>query len=188
MKKLIVFGLAGAMLYSCNSNQTPPASSETEVQTDQNQLVIENDMENAAAMLPSWINEVTVVKMDKVKAHSGEFASKVDDVNVYSYTFRETFENINEKLPKRIVVNGWYYLAEENKKLGLTMDINESGKTYIWQAYNFSNDNPVLNQWNEFTAYFTIDKPITPAHQLKIFGFGDKKVAYFDDIKIIFEY
>lgn len=189
MKKLVFFAIASVLFYNCsNSTQTPADSGEKASQVEQNQLTIENDMENAAAMLPAWINEITVVKMDGIKAHSGEFASKVDDVNVYSCTYREKFENINEKLPKRIVVNGWVYTSEANEKLTFVMDINENNETYLWKAFNISNLQLKNNEWNEFTAYYTIDKPIKPNQQLKLFGFGGKKVAYFDDIKVTFEY
>ncbi|MHC1776775.1 MAG: hypothetical protein AB9834_15340 [Lentimicrobium sp.] len=189
MKRLVYIAFAGVVFYSCsNSSNTPSTSTDTSVQTDQNMLVIENNFEDAAAMIPSWINEVTVVKMDKTKAHSGEFASMVDEVNVYSYTYREKFENINQKLPTRIVVNGWFFSTEDNDKLSYVMDINDNNESYIWKSYKLKDENPAINQWNEFTAYFTIDKPLKPGHQIKLFGFGGKKLAYFDDIKITFEY
>ncbi|MFH1118860.1 MAG: hypothetical protein V1775_03500 [Bacteroidota bacterium] len=189
MEKLFVLAFAVVIFYSCsNSTKTPSTNGASTDQTDQKQLVIENDMESAASLISGWINEVTVVKMEKVKAHSGELVSKVDDINLYSYTYREQFENINEKLPTRVVVNGWFYLPEVNEKAAMVMDINENNETYIWKAYDLMDENPALNQWNEFTAYFTIDQPIKPGHQIKLFGFGGKKVAYFDDIKITFEY
>ncbi|PKO97824.1 MAG: hypothetical protein CVU14_09295 [Bacteroidetes bacterium HGW-Bacteroidetes-9] len=190
MKRFIFIVLASALIYGCsNSNQSPSSAAiPTEDTTDQNQLVIENDLELASSMIPSWINEVTVVKMDKIKAHSGEYASKIDDENVYSYAFGEKFENINKKLPRRVIVNGWYYMPDKNEKAGIVMDISEDNETKIWEAFNFFNVNPTTNQWNEYTAYFSINQPIKPNYHLKIYGYSGKKEIYLDDFKITFEY
>jgi hypothetical protein len=151
-------------------------------------MVIETDMENVAALPAYWINGVVVEKMDKIPAHSGNYAVKVDAEKKYSLTFRENFANINAKLPKRVVVSGWYYFPEINPKSGIVMDINEDGKSLIWKSYNLTAVNPAINQWNEFKAYFTIDQPIKPEQQIKIFAISGDKVAYFDDFRITFEY
>lgn len=192
MKRLLFFIAPAIMLYACsNSTQSPAADGNAADETSQineNQMVIETDMENVASLPSYWINHSAVVKMEAVQAKSGQHSSKLDAEKLYSLTFRETFSNINAKLPKRVVVNGWYYFAEPNEKAGMVMDINENNDAYIWKAYNFASVDPTINQWNEFTAYFTIDKPIKPEHQIKLFANGDGKVIYLDDFKITFEY
>jgi hypothetical protein len=186
MRNVLFSLIAVAALFGCsNSNQN---TSPTATKADQNQVVITNDMENAAAMIPSWINEGTVVKMENGPAHSGEFVTKVDDKNLYTYTYREYFENINQKLPKRIVVNGWVYTPDKSDGLSVIMDINENNVSKIWKAYSLNNSVESNNKWYEFTAYFTVDQPIQPSFQVKVFGFSGKKTAYFDDFKITFEY
>lgn len=192
MKRLLFFIAPAIMLYACsNSSQSPAADGNAADETSQineNQMVIETDMENVASLPSYWINGVVVVKMDEIPAHSGNYATKLDATEKYSLTFRENFVNINAKLPKRVVVNGWYYFTEPNEKAGMVMDILENNVTFIWKAFNFSTVNPTINQWNEFTAYFTIDEPIKPEHQIKLFANGNGKVVYLDDFKITFEY
>jgi len=191
MRKIVLFSIAAVFAVSCSNTTNAPGESAQQDNnrvTKQNETVIENNMENAFSMVPSWINEVTVVKMDDPKAHSGEFASRIDDQALYSYTYRERFENINQKLPVRVVVNGWYYFAEPNPKASIVMDINENNVSVLWKAFNLNTVNPATNQWNEFTAYFTIDLPIKPEYQIKIFGYSGKKLMYLDDLKITFEY
>lgn len=192
MKRLFILFVATGMLYGCSNNPQTPAeenqATDENAQINENQMVIETDMENVAALPAYWINGVAVEKMDKIPAHSGNYAVKVDAKNMYSLTFRENFANINAKLPKRVVVNGWYYFPEPNEKSGIVMEINENGNKIIWKAYNIYNEKSVTNQWAEFTAYFSIDKPITPEQQIKIFANSGNKIAYFDDFKIIFEY
>ena len=186
MKKYLVIVLTGLVLFSCSNsgqNSTPAAAD-----NEHNQVVITNDMENAAAKVPSWINETSVVKMENGKAHSGEFVSKVDDKNLYSYAYREYLNNINEKLPKRVVVNGWVNSPDAAKGLGVIMDINEKNVPVIWKTCSLNTNVKTPNTWYEFTAYFQIDKPIKPDYQLKVYGYSGQKLAYFDDFKITIEY
>lgn len=187
MKRVFVFFIAVALLGSCsNSTQKPANTPEATDEIGLNQLVIENDMEYPAKLAAPWTNLNTVVKMSDVKAHSGNFASKVNAEGQLSIGIRDEFRNINEKLPTKIIVSGWFYLVEKNDKIGIVLDVQENGQSYMWKPYKFE-DTPV-NQWTEFTAYFTIDKPIKPEMLLKIYGNGLKKEAYFDDMKIVFEY
>ena len=184
--------IATGLFYACSNN--PGSSTDQNVmsdntpQIDENRMVIATDMENASSLPSYWRNGFTIYKMDEVPAHSGSYAVKVDAESEYSITFRETFEKLNAKLPKRIVVNGWYYFPEPNEKAGFIMEINDNGESYMWKAFNLANVNPATNKWNEFTAYFNIDQPIKPEQEINIFARGGKKVAYFDDLKITFEY
>lgn len=192
MKKISILMLVAVMFYACSNNQSSSgdqnSTTDKSEQINENQMVIETDMENVANLPAYWINGVVVEKMDKVPAHSGNYAVKVDAENKYSLTFRENLANINAKLPKRVVVNGWYYFPEVNEKAGIVMDINENNNLIIWKAYNLSGDNLATKQWNEFTAYFKIDQPIKPEMQIKIYANSGGKVAYYDDFKITFEY
>ncbi|HCT69801.1 MAG TPA: hypothetical protein DF409_00750, partial [Bacteroidales bacterium] len=72
--------------------------------------------------------------------------------------------------------------------LGIVMDINDNNNTVIWKSYALSGVVTSLNEWQPFTARFTVDAPLKPGYQLKIFASGAKKTAYFDDFKISFEY
>jgi hypothetical protein len=186
MKNLLIIALAGFIMYGCSNSSQP--SSPTAAAPEPGQVVISNDMENAAAIIPSWINEATVVKMENGAAHSGDYVSKVDDKNLYSYTYREFIQNINEKLPKRVIVNGWVNSPDAAKGLGIIMDINENNVSQIWKSMSLSSVIEAPNKWYEFTAYFSVDKPIKPNYQIKIYGYSGQKVAYFDDFKITFEY
>lgn len=191
MKRLFILIAVTGFLFSCSNSSQAPATDDSATQinaAEDNQTVFENDMENVASLPAYWINGAVVVKMEGIAAHSGIHAAKMDEKEKYSITFREYFSNINARLPKRVVVNGWYYFPEPNEKAGLVMDINENNQTYIWKAFTFSSVNPTPGQWNEFTAYFSIDQPIKPEHQIKIFASGANKVAFIDDLKITFEY
>jgi hypothetical protein len=186
MKNSMLIVFAMLVLFGCsnsNQNQTPAAA-----QPEQNQVVITNDMENAAAMIPSWIFEKTVVKMENGPAHSGEYVTKVDGKDIYSYAYRENFENINQKLPKRVILNGWVNSPDPAKGLSVIMDVNENNVSKIWKAFSLTKTVETPNEWHEFTAYFPIDKPIQANYQIKLYAYSGMKTAYFDDFKITFEY
>lgn len=187
LKNFLLMVVTVVLLVGCSNNNQNQVT--TEDKPDAVPAVIANDMENALSGVPSWINEATVVKMpDGIKAHSGEFVTRVNQENVYSYAFRETLSNINPKLPAAVIVKGFVYSPEPNTALSIIVDINEEGNSVLWKAYSLTDVIADLNQWKEFSARFTIDQPVKPEHQLKVFAFGGKKTAYFDDFDISFEY
>jgi hypothetical protein len=189
MKKLFFIAFIGLIAYGCSNSSNTPAVSDSQNEVSEKQAIFENDLENALAGIPSWSNEKTIVKMPEgMKAHSGEFVTMIDNSNKYSYAFKDIFENINEKLPVTVIVSGWFYSTDKNPKMSIVMDINDNNNTFIWKGYQLMKDPKPLNQWNEFKATFSIDQPIKPSNQIKIFAFDANATAYFDDLKVTFEY
>ncbi len=187
MKQFLILMLSGLLLYGCSGNS--PKTPAAEAVADDSPVAIVNDLEKALAGVPSWSNEKTIVQMPEgIPAHSGQFVSRVDAENQYSYAFKETFANINQTLPVAVIVEGYVYMPEVNPALGIVMDINDNNNTVIWKSYALSGVVTSLNEWQPFTARFTVDAPLKPGYQLKIFASGAKKTAYFDDFKISFEY
>lgn len=187
MKNYLALFLSGLLLYGCSGNS--PKTPADEAVADDSPVAIVNDLENALAGVPSWSNEKTIVEMPEgIAAHSGKYVSRVDAENQYSYAFKEIFANINQKLPVAVIVEGYVYSPEVNPLLGIVMDINDNNNKVIWKSYALSEVISSLNEWKPFAARFTIDAPIKPEYQLKIFASGAKKTAYFDDFKISFEY
>lgn len=189
MKKLFFLATIGVIAFGCSNSPNTPAVSDSQTEVSEKQAIFENDLENALAGIPSWSNEKAISKMPEgLKAHSGEFVSMIDNANKYSYAFKETFENINENLPITVIVSGWVYSTDKNPNMSIVMDINDNNKTFIWKGYQLMKDPNSLNQWNEFKATFAIDQPIKPSHQIKIFAFNANAPAYFDDLKVTFEF
>ncbi len=186
MKNLFVFAIAGLLLSGC-SNSTPKNG--TQDQQPQTRIEITNDMENAAAVIPSWINEKTVVAVEGIKAHSGEYACVTNDTSEYGYAYLERIKNINSTLPKVVTVNGWVYTTVTNPKLGIILDISQDNNLYDWKVFPLTNDLTEIGKWVEFKAIFYFDKPLNPEQTIKIFPWNQsKKPIYFDDLKITFEY
>jgi hypothetical protein len=127
--------------------------------------------------------------MDGAPAHSGLFVSMVDEQFAYSYGFREFVDNINQALPKKVIVKGWVYSIVASPDLSIVLDISENNKPVDWKAYSLTPVITEANTWTEFRANFDINKPIQSSNLIKIFGWDPgKKLAYFDDFEITFEY
>jgi hypothetical protein len=187
MRGFLFFVLILLVVSSCNNSGNNQSA--TEEQPKQKEVVIVNDMENAAGVVPSWHNEITVTKMEApAKAHSGEFVAKVDKDNLYSYGYGEVLKNINNVAPKKVIVNGWVNCPEYIEGLIIAMDITNNNQSVIWKGNPISNQVRTQNEWHEFTTEFIIDQPITEELYVKIFAYGEGKTAYFDDFKITFEY
>ncbi len=187
MKNIFFFIVIVILVWGCsNSSNNTQAAQE---QPKQKEVVIQNDMENASAKIPSWNNEKTVVVMPApAKAHSGEYVSKLDFEDRYSYTFAEYLKNINNVVPKKIIVSGWAYCTELDKELLVALDINDNGKSILWRGNPIASQISTVNEWHEFTTEFIIDQPVQLENHTKIFVFGGGKKVYLDDFKITFEY
>lgn len=185
MKNLFVFAFAGILFYGC-SNPTPKTGTSDLIQK---KIEITNDMENARAVIPSWVNEKTVISMKDPAAHSGEFASITNDTIEFSYAYGEVLKNINSLLPKNVNLNGWIYTTVKNPNFSIILDISQDNKNYDWKAFPLTKDFSETGKWVEFNASFYFDKAINPEQTIKIYGWNQsKKPIYIDDLKISFDY
>ena len=187
MKKILVIAIAGLLLYSC-SNSTQKTGTDT-AQSEQNVIEMTNDMENAAAIIPSWINEKTVIAMKEPAAHSGKYACVTNDTIEYAYGYMELIKNIIPGLPKYVLVTGWAYTTVAKPNIAIVMDISENNAQYDWMAFPLADTLTATGKWIQFNAAFYFSKPLNPEQQIKIFAWNQsKKAIYLDDIKIRFEY
>jgi len=187
MKKILVFATAAVLLYSCSSSTPKGETAATE--STQKTIEITNDMENATAVIPSWINEKTVISMSNPTAHSGDFACVTKDSSEYGYAYQEIFKNINSVLPKKIVVSGWVYSTVAAPNLGIIVNISENNQQYDWKTYPLADNIKETGKWVEFSTSFYFEKPLNENQEIRIFPWNQsKKPIYFDDLKIVFEY
>jgi hypothetical protein len=186
MKKLIFFAIIGIFMSACSNsgNTNQPAS-----QSEQNEVVITNDLENAMGVIPSWQNENRVIEMTEPKAHSGNYACITNDTAQYSYTFRELFKNIRSGTPKMANLSGWIYTTVANPDFSIICSVNQNNQTYDWKAYPLKKELSESGKWVEFSTNFFFSKPITSEDEIWIFGWNQgKNNVYIDDLKITFSY
>lgn len=187
MKKLIVYAFAGMLLFSCSNSSTKTEAEATKDTT--NIIESSNDLENAAAIIPSWMNEKTVVRMNEPAAHSGNYASITNDTIEFGYGYLEQIKNIHAGLPKNVDVSGWIFTTVASPDIAIILDISEKDKQYDWKAFPLSDKLMETGKWIEFSGSFSFDKPLNPEQAIKIYPWNQsKKTVYIDDLKITFEY
>ncbi|MEI6748109.1 MAG: hypothetical protein ACOYMF_12270 [Bacteroidales bacterium] len=182
MKNILFFATIALIISAC-SNQN---SKKTEGNKTENSVSFSNDMENASAQIPSWINEVNV---NEGIAHSGKFSCMMDETREYSYAFQEILSNINKELPKIIIVKAWVYSTVPSPDASFIANIFEGGKSIWWNSGVMRDRVPKANEWTEIVCYFKVDKPVFPTSQIRIFVWNQNKLKfYIDDMDVTFQY
>lgn len=187
MKTILTVAITGLLFYSC-ANSAHKSGADA-LQPKQNVIEMNNDMEKASLLIPSWINENTVIAMKEPVAHSGRYACITNDTIEYSYGYMEQIKNIVPGLPKYILVSGWAYTTVAHPKLAIILDISEKNTQNDWMAFPLADSLIATGKWIEFNASFYFSKPLNPEQQLKIYAWNQsKKPIYIDDLALRFEY
>lgn len=182
MKKLLFLYAITLLLSACSGN----VNDKTAKKNTENSISFANDMENASAIIPSWLNESTV---GEGIAHSGKFSCMMDETREYSYSFQENFGKISSKLPKKILINAWIYSTVENPDISFVVDIYNKEKSILWNSAVVKSGIPKANIWTEVNYAFDISKPIDINDNVRIFIWNQHKLKfYYDDATVTFEY
>jgi hypothetical protein len=179
MKNYILFILSVIILTAC-SNQSNTDKKQ------QNSITFSNDMENAATIIPGWINEKMV---NEGIAHSGKFSNMMDETREYGYGFQEILSKINKNVPTKIIVKAWIYSTVPNPDASFVAQIAEGGKAIWWNSAELKGRLPNANEWTQLTFVFNVDKQVFPTSEVRIFMWNQNKLKfYIDDMDVTFEY
>lgn len=184
MKKYLLFSIVGCILAACSNSGSTPTSSHKD------QIEITNDMENAKGVIPSWVGEKRVIEMTDPTAHSGSYACYTNDTSEFSYHYEEYFKNINNEIPKRVIMSGWVYTTVANPKFSIICSIHEGQEQYNWKAFPLGDKFSETGKWVEFSSDFYIDdKPLKPDMLFDIYAWNQsKKSVFIDDLKVTFQF
>jgi len=186
MKKLIFFAATAITLAACSNSGSNTQAGD---QGGQNEIVISNDMENAAGVIPSWRNERSVIAMKDPQAHSGDYACITNDTNEFSYSYTELFKNIRTGVPKMATLSGSVYTTVANPQFAIICNINDDTVRYQWKSFPLDKELSEPGKWVEFSSSFIFDKPIKPEYEVALVAWNQsKKAVYLDDLKITFSY
>lgn len=188
MKHLLFFLMVGMIMSSCSNSGNKTQSAE---QGGSNEVVISNDLENAMGVVPSWLNENTVIAMKEPPAHTGNYACVTNDTIEYSYFYREIVKNLRSgSVPKMVIYSGWVYTTVANPNFEIVCGIKNDTTYYNWKAFPLDKELSEPGKWLEFSASFSFeDKPLIPEHEIGLVAWNhSKKAVYIDDLKITFIY
>lgn len=188
MNKLsFLFILAVLFIVACNSSNTNNQPAATENQ----EVVIMQDFENAFDGLPNWKGARTVYQVDSTKSHSGIFVCLTNDTMEYSFAYVEKAGNLNSAMPVSADIEGWLNSTVINPKVSLILDVKDSdGKLKAWKTLDVDTTLNETGIWKNFKWTTDLSKlDLKESDELKIFVWNrSKKELMLDDFSIKFKY
>jgi hypothetical protein len=133
----------------------------------------------------SWINVNTITKG---LTHSGIFAAKMDTTIEYGIGIGSKFNDLLDKLPKKVNVHCWVYSNTPNIDATLVCDPTINDQSINWQGLNLKDKIIKAKEWTELTTSFDLPKNITPDTKLLVYFWNPNKlIFYVDDLDISLE-
>jgi hypothetical protein len=128
-----------------------------------------------------WINSNTIGKFG---GYTGEYCSKADSTNQYSYGLRKSTSEISPDPINKVKISVWVKLEDLVKKTYLVVSVSDNDKKNLfWIGHEI---NPVVKEANKWYKFESEDI-IPEGAQIETYLYNsNKNVAYVDDFEIIF--
>lgn len=157
MKKIaLLLGLAG--LGACSGSDTGSDSSSND------KVITANDFESAAG----W--NVDPNLLDKGRAHSGQYAIKVDQNHEFSLTFDSALGLVTPTKIKTIHLEAWAYLLSDKSTGILGVQIMEpTGSEQVFgDGIKLGEEVKSYNKWVKVSKDFALPDNITAAQHVRL--------------------
>jgi hypothetical protein len=179
MKKIA--GLLGlALLSACSSN------SKSDTTVDEKTITF-NNFEGG----PGWSNDPyrnNIDLFDKGRAHSGQYAIKVDQNNEFGMTFDMPLGKVSPAKFKKIRLEGWVFMPSERATgvLGMQIINHESNQQTFGDAIVMRDAVKEYNKWVHVSKDIVLPDDITPAQHLRmaLWRADATDVLLADDVKL----
>lgn len=180
MKKLLFYSLIAVVLYSCSSNDQNSSK-------DSYSKVISTDIENIDSLSnvkPStWKNLHTLTEG---VAHSGVNASRIDSLNLFSFTYEQKLGNLDINMPKSLTFTAWGYALNPNPEFLMVVSVNNEK---FYQGFPVQPFLLTENEWYKMEAKYKLPKNLKESDVIKAYVWNYRKGEMLvDDITLQFEY
>lgn len=124
----------------------------------------------------------------KYGGHNGDYCSRVDSANQYSYGFGKFVSEISSNPIKKVKESAWVKLTDLNKKIKFVVAINDkNNKNIFWAGHEINPIAKEVNKWYKIEIEDTFPEfESNGAHFETYIWNPDNNVAYIDDIEIQF--
>lgn len=158
------------LIFGCNSKNN-------------NSVIIQSNMENDYC----WINTNSITKG---MAHSGNFACRLNKDIEYGFGYTNKFENINNKLPKKVIVSFYANAINSVEEVNMVVQIDSiEGITKFWQGKLLKKYLKETNKWIEINEIFELPADILLSYKISLYFWNPgRKEVLFDDLKITFAF
>lgn len=140
---------------------------------------------------PGWSNDPgrnDLALVAKGRAHSGQYALKVDKDHTFSLTFEMPMGRISNSKFKTVHVDAWVYMTSERAAGTIGMQImNPAGTESVGGGdLKFGEVVKKYGEWVEVSKDFTLPDNITAANRLRLFMWraGATEDVFLDDVKL----
>ncbi|MDJ0364271.1 carbohydrate binding domain-containing protein [Hymenobacter sp. H14-R3] len=140
---------------------------------------------------PGWSNDPNrndVALVTKSRAHSGQYALKVDKDHAFSLTFEMPLGQISNSKFKTVHLDAWVYMpsAQATGTIGLQIIQPQGNESIGGGDLKFSDVVKTYGEWVKVSKDFTMPDNITAANRLRLFMWraGASDEVFLDDVKL----
>lgn len=167
--------LSFALLGSCTSDKG------TGLQVDENTITA-NDFESLAG----WNNDP--MALDRGRAHSGQYALKVDNNREFSLTFDSPLMVVSQRKFKTVVMEAWAYLPSERATgiLGIQIVDPVTGQQAYGDGIKLGEEVKSYKKWVPITKEFVLPSDMKTTHHIRfsLWRADATDVVLIDDFKV----
>ena len=132
-----------------------------------------------------WINPHTIGKYGGVK---GDYCSKVDSINQYSYGFKKLFSEISPNVITKIKASVWIKLNDLTKKVVFVISVSgKDNKNIYWAGHDVNASIKEVNNWYKYEIEEVLPDFESEGARIDIYVFNpNNNIAFVDDFEISF--
>ena len=150
-------------------------------------LLVNSDFETLAG----WLPEGQDATLTREKAHSGNYALKVDATHEYSLGYRAPLGRLHDTRIKKIKVAAWTFVPAGGVASLITTVSNPlapNDKPLLWEALELSKGNAV-GKWVEVSKVLTVPETAAATSILGMYLWrtGGDQPVYLDDLRVTLE-
>jgi len=173
--KLYIGLLSLALLGACSSDK------ESGLKTDA-KTITANDFESLAG----WNNDMAA--LDRGRAHSGQFALKVDNNQEFSLTFNMPLAQASPRKFKRVLLEAWAYMPSERSTGMLNIQIIEptTGQQTFNDGIRLAEVDKVYKKWIPISKEMTLPDDMNATQYIRLFLWraDATDLVLIDDVKL----
>ncbi|GAB3861109.1 hypothetical protein GCM10028822_40080 [Hymenobacter terrigena] len=144
-----------------------------------------NNFEN----LDGWLaDSPALATINREKAHSGVYSTKVSPGHDYSLGYSNTLERFSPDWPAKITVSAWVLLPNDqaNAKLVTQVKSPNAGSDLVWEGLELNKVVKVYNKWQHVEQTITMPEAAKPDSRLLVYLWraDSKEPVYLDDLEI----
>lgn len=138
-----------------------------------------NDFESHFGYIP---------RVQKGKAHSGEFYYAMDSTTEFSLTFMEKFGNISKSSYAKMKFSSSLFFTAQENNVALTIQIwDATGNPVKVESKTIGVKDIGLNKWGEASVELSLSNLYAPNNEVRCFVYNPgRQNVYIDDMQVEF--